>query len=294
MAALHKKSAGWPLGGSLEFARRMERRFCELGGRIRYGARVETILVEGKRAGGVVLADGTRIAADAVIAAADGWTTVMRMLDGRFLDRKTARSYRHEAICPSALQLSFGVRMDLSAMPHNRCFHLGRKLVLAGTETDSLTVRHYGYDPAMAPAGCTALVCHLNGDYAWWARLDRKAYEAAKNEVVEQVLSLLEERIPGFRQAVEAADVATPLSFARYTGNREGSIMGWATEIGSMTRQRRRTLPGLRGFYMAGQWVESGGGLPPAVLSGRQVAELICRQDGRPFTVGMQPGPAAS
>ena len=31
------------------------------------------------------------------------------------------------------------------------------------------------------------------------------------------------------------------------------------------------TLPGLDNFYMAGQWVEPGGGVPTAALSGRNV-----------------------
>jgi phytoene dehydrogenase-like protein len=31
------------------------------------------------------------------------------------------------------------------------------------------------------------------------------------------------------------------------------------------------TLPGLKGFYMAGQWVQPPGGLPMAAISGRYV-----------------------
>jgi phytoene dehydrogenase-like protein len=34
---------------------------------------------------------------------------------------------------------------------------------------------------------------------------------------------------------------------------------------------------------MAGQWVEPGGGVPMAVMSGRQVVQLICADDERPF-----------
>jgi len=44
-----------------------------------------------------------------------------------------------------------------------------------------------------------------------------------------------------------------------------------------------RTLPGLANFYMAGQWVMPGGGVPPSLYSGRQVIQLICHQDRKPF-----------
>jgi phytoene dehydrogenase-like protein len=45
----------------------------------------------------------------------------------------------------------------------------------------------------------------------------------------------------------------------------------------------RKTLPGLRNFYMAGQWVEAGGGVPTAAMSGRSAIQLICAHDGQPF-----------
>jgi len=48
--------------------------------------------------------------------------------------------------------------------------------------------------------------------------------------------------------------------------------LGWET-----------TLPGLAGFYMAGQWVTSAGALFSNALSGRTVIKSICRQEGRKF-----------
>jgi hypothetical protein len=35
---------------------------------------------------------------------------------------------------------------------------------------------------------------------------------------------------------------------------------------------------------MAGHWVEPGGGLPTAMKSGRDVAQIICKKDKRKFT----------
>jgi phytoene dehydrogenase-like protein len=44
-----------------------------------------------------------------------------------------------------------------------------------------------------------------------------------------------------------------------------------------------KTLPGLDSFYMVGQWVEPGGGLPPAAQSGRNVIQVICKKDKKSF-----------
>jgi len=34
---------------------------------------------------------------------------------------------------------------------------------------------------------------------------------------------------------------------------------------------------------MVGQWVEPGGGLPPAAMSGRRVIRTICKRDKKQF-----------
>jgi len=36
-------------------------------------------------------------------------------------------------------------------------------------------------------------------------------------------------------------------------------------------------------LYMAGQWVEPGGGVPTAAMSGRNVIRTICQRDGKSF-----------
>jgi phytoene dehydrogenase-like protein len=44
-----------------------------------------------------------------------------------------------------------------------------------------------------------------------------------------------------------------------------------------------KTLPGLKNSYMAGQWVEPGGGVPTAAMSGRNVIQILCKRDRRRF-----------
>ncbi len=43
-------------------------------------------------------------------------------------------------------------------------------------------------------------------------------------------------------------------------------------------------LPALDNFYMAGQWVEPGGGVLSTIYSGRNVVQFLCRRDRRPFS----------
>jgi len=77
------------------------------------------------------------------------------------------------------------------------------------------------------------------------------------------------------------------MTLERHTGNWRGSYEGWMlTRENSkyMVRPMKSTLPGLDGFYMIGQWLRPGGGLPPAAMSGRDVIQAICKKDSRKFT----------
>jgi phytoene dehydrogenase-like protein len=42
-------------------------------------------------------------------------------------------------------------------------------------------------------------------------------------------------------------------------------------------------LPKLKKFYMAGQWLFPGGGLPPAGQSGKWAVQYICREEKKRF-----------
>jgi phytoene dehydrogenase-like protein len=48
-----------------------------------------------------------------------------------------------------------------------------------------------------------------------------------------------------------------------------------------------KTLPGLKNFYMCGQWVEPGGGVPSAALSARNLIQVICKHDRKSFVANI-------
>jgi phytoene dehydrogenase-like protein len=106
---------------------------------------------------------------------------------------------------------------------------------------------------------------------------------AEKEKIAGTMIVALEERFPGISSQIEMWDVATPLTFERYTGNWKGSAIGWDVTVDTFFMPMSKTLPGLDNFYMAGQWVEPGGGVPMVAVSGRNVIQLICKRDKKPF-----------
>jgi phytoene dehydrogenase-like protein len=288
LAYMHTCNAGFPEGGSLEFARAIERRYLELGGQIHYKSQVEKILVEDDRAVGVRLYNDEEHFAETIISACDGHGTIYDMLGGRFKNRKIDKIYDGHMPIHAQLQVSLGVNRDLSGEPHWTTYLLEKPMLIAGEEHEVIGVKHYCYDATLAPHGKSAVVIMLRTNYAYWQRIyGRKLYDTEQNQVSQILIDWLESIYPGIKQDIEVVDVATPLSYERYTGNWQGSSCGWLLTketMGMMIQGINKTLPGLKNFYLAGQWVEPGGSVPLAAMSGRNAIQLICHQDDRQFT----------
>ncbi len=288
LAFMHKRSNGYPIGGSLEFTRAIERRYLELGGRIRYKARVERILVENDRAVGVV-SGGEEHRADEVISCADGHTTLYELLGGRYLSPELRRAYETYPIFPSLVYVSVGIGRDLSDKPATSIFPLKKEIVLEdGARTvPTLGVRLFHFDPTTAPSGKTAAVAMIDTrNFDWWKGLresDPAKYREEKRRIGEAVVEALDAEFGDIKPHVEVVDVATPATWQRYTGNWKGSYEGFLPTRNTMMKSLGFTLSGLSHFHMNGQWVSIGGGLPPAGMNGRALAKRLCRQYGRKF-----------
>ncbi len=289
LAWMHNKDAGYPIGGSLEFARAIEKRYLDLGGEIHYKSRVEKILTENEKAVGIRLTNGTEHRADVIISAADGHATIFDMLEGQYFNDTIKNYYETWPIFQPIIQVSLGIARDLSQEPHSPIYTLAQPIRIAEKKRSLLTMRHFCYDPTMAPEGKSAIVTMFVSNYDYWKALaeDHERYEAEKKDIAIKVIEQLEQHYPGITDQVEVVDVATPLTYERYTGNWQGSMEGWMLTTETMGQAfgkgMDKTLPGLENFYMVGQWVEPGGGLPPAAESGRKVIKMICKQDGKEF-----------
>jgi phytoene dehydrogenase-like protein len=285
---MHKGSCGYPIGGSLEFARAIERRYTGLGGRIRYNTRVDKILVDKDRAVGIVCA-GEEHRSDEVISCADGHTTLFDMLESRYLSSEQRRAYDSYPLFPSLIYVCLGIGKDLSSLPHMSIFPLKKEIVL---EEGALTLRQLGlrlytFDPTSAPPGkTTGIVMIESRGIDYWNGLrssNPKGYEAEKQRVGELVIEALEAECGDIEKHVEVVDVATPATWLGYTGNWRGSFEGFLPVRETMAKNLGFGVPGLADFHMHGQWVAVGGGLPPAGSNGRILAKMLCKKYGRKF-----------
>jgi phytoene dehydrogenase-like protein len=277
---------GYPVGGSLPFVKALESRYISLGGTIHYQSRVTSVITERDRAVGIVLEDGTEKRADAVISAADGHTTIFNWLKGVYIDEKIEGYYRDFAPFPPLVFVSLGVNATFADEPLQMTLILKDPVTIGGVSQTSITIRNHSRDQTFAPPGKCTLTLMISSDIDYWSSFDRHSqeYRAEKEKVADTVIDLVSLRLPGIREKIEMIDVATPLTFVRYTGNWKGSYEGWLMNQKSILHQMPFTLPGLSRFYMAGQWVMPGGGLPSSALSAQSAIKQLCKDLGRPFS----------
>ncbi len=278
--------AGVPLGGSQKVMDHMAELFGRLGGEIHYKSRVTNVLIENDRAVGIELEDGSTHTADHVIWAADGHSLIFDILKSRYLDDRIRNMYENWIPVRSIVHVMMGVNQDLSDQPHRLIFKADEPVTIAGKEHRWLAFLHHCFDPSMAPEGKSAAEVWYDTEYDYWEELskDRAAYKVEKQRIADYTIGELNKRWPGFASRVEVVDVPTPATYRRYTGNWKGSPDGWYVTPDNMREQDPlRRLPGLDRLWMSGQWTAPFTGTVIAALTGRQVIQLICKQEGKKF-----------
>jgi phytoene dehydrogenase-like protein len=285
------KSNGYPVGGSLKFAQAMENTCERYGGKIFYNHKVDKILVEGSRAAGIMV-NGREICGDYVISAADGYTTLYKLLEGKYLTPQHEQAYRTWKIFPSLVYVALGLDRKFEGIPSMYLFNAKNPITIEdGRQTlTQVSIRLFNQDETLAPAGKTVVVSSISTyNYDYWVTLQAQQpaeYAAEKERIANWIIAEAENYFKDFKDKVEVIDVATPATIIRYTGNWRGSYEGWLPNRHNMMKTLPATVPGLDNFYMHGQWITIGGGVPPAAMGGRKLAQEICRREKIKFRAG--------
>lgn len=115
-------------------------------------------------------------------------------------------------------------------------------------------------------------------EYSYWINLRKTniiEYKKEKVTLAEQVLYVLDKRYSGFESDVEVTDIAASATYIRYTNIWKGSCHGWLPGPDVTGRSMKKTIPGLKNFYMYGNWEEPPGGIPRVIISAGQAVQLI-------------------
>ena len=270
------------------------------GATFRFRAPAERILIEGRRAAGVVLAGGETVRARVVVSNADARTTFTRLCDGPTTPLPPRFRARLAAMRPSisAVQVYCAYDRDLRAdglVDHQIFVNPTWDADAEWDRVQAGDFDHAGFgitvytnmDPATPPG--TGSVVTLGAlapyDHAEGWGVDEGKRGAVYGVTKRDVASIVERRAAAIAPALAAApprfrEVATPLTLERYTGNTRGAMYGWENTPDQVGLSRLRRLP-YRDLHLAGHWTFPGSGYAGALKSAEVAAARICTRLGR-------------
>jgi len=266
--------AWYPRGGAKAIPRAYIRQLRAHGGELRLRAGVAKILLENRRAIGVVLDDGTTIRAKSVISNADPAMTYGKLVGEEHLPASTRRKLDRGKWSLSALSLFLAADIDARAagMDSGNLWYSKTRRI---QDFYDLAERPGGLDGIDLPGAfltCTTLkdptkliqnthtfesFCFVNyGAFEKWARtrVDNRPedYATLKAELTEKMLNTIDIMVPGLKERVTFAELWTPLTNEFYCGSHRGNLYGLhktARQIGPFAFSVRSPIDNL---YLCG------------------------------------------
>jgi phytoene dehydrogenase-like protein len=273
LATLHAGDGGYPEGGSLPMVHRMAKTFTDLGGVLLLNSSVKKVNIHNGKTTGVTLENGA-LDADAVIVTQETIAAVAKLFDTPPNDAWISDLIR-ETESEVCTFISIGVRTELpdGALP---VWELNTPITHAGNTIHSIGFNSYR---RYAPEGGTALTTIFGSDtYDFWKKAKSEGrYEEEKHAIAGQVSRALCEKYPQCEGKIEVIDIATPMTYERYTGAYHGSWMS-IKRPGSKMKIYPGECENIIGLYFAGHRIMPPGGLPGALATGRTAAQQLCRR----------------
>jgi phytoene desaturase len=270
----------YPEGGMSRIADILYDMALERGVEVRLESPVAEIEIASERAVGVRLADGSRVAADVVIANADLPYVYHELLP----DPAAAQRLERRAYSCSTISFLWGLDREVPEVPAHALFLSGDfracfdAILVRKTIPAHPTVYLHAparLDRAMAPAGMDTLlaivpICHLDPSAGQdWQAFRQRARQAAVRRAESLGVSDLESHLR-FEICIDPFDWLHRFNLMR------GATHGLAHTLLQMgyfrPHNRHDRYPNL---YFAGASTHPGTGLPTAMASGRLAAERV-------------------
>jgi len=270
------------MGGTGALVRALGRLMQEEGIEIRLNTTASSIIVENRRARGVLLDSGEKIAADIVVSNADAMHLYRNMLPREALSLSARLKERHARLSMGLYVLYFGTTRQYPDVAHHTIW-LGRrykellddifKRKILANDFSLYVHRPTATDASFAPAGCDSFyvlcpVPNLLGNVAWEyeGRLLRDRIVAALDRTI----------LPGLKQTIVSDFFMTPEDFARNYLSVAGAGFSIAPHFTQSAWFRfHNKAEGIDGLYLTGAGTHPGAGMPGVLCSAKVIDRLI-------------------
>lgn len=270
----------------------LDKKIRELGGEIMYNTRVEKILVEDGKVAGVETSKGDIIRTQYVISNASPHLVYNRLI------------YPKDEVPEAALRTcnarkvgfsAFVVYLGLNKSPEELGINEYSYFVYSTPDTNDIykqfnelkrptgqaTVCLNNAIPHCSPEGTSILYLTTLYSGDSWSKVEPKDYFELKNKIADQMIDEFEKALGvNIRDSIEEIEVATPATFATYTGAYNGSVYGYEPVAWDSVLPRMMCMNDekyIKGLEFAGGFAFRCHGYSSSLQSGETAALLTYR-----------------
>lgn len=291
-----------PTGGSQSFPEWLVHSSREMGAEICLKSKVIEILTKENKTTGVKVqfkSETRDIKAKYIVAACDAASLYSKLLPKTQENEKKTIELNNAEMYASALSVSIGLNCNAEDLGFGEENIYLADSTLKRDQLDSGDPKTSGMhiiassvrDKSLAPPSKGTLTLFIP---AWieqnnyWACerdehgkfIRNKAYRDLKAEYANILIDRVRDSIvPNIRAHIEYFDVATPITLLRYTGNKNGSMMGQKPGKKNMQANAASYKTPYKNLFQSGHWADLGGGILIAMKSAVNTSLMILKEE---------------
>lgn len=237
----------YPKGGAISIPLAFVSALKKNRNKIKLKTRVERILVKDGKAIGVKTAEGDTFYADNIVSNADPDTTFANLIGKEHLSKKLSKKLNRTKYSTSCVSLFLGVDKDLTSegldsgnywfYDHtdiDKIYSLGQTDYIINNDPPGIFMTITSLkDPTKTKKGFHTIEAFSFTGYEAFKKWENepkgersKEYNELKDKVMENMLNVLEGRVPGLKDAIVFKNLSTPLTIKHYINSHKGNIYG--------------------------------------------------------------------
>jgi phytoene desaturase len=279
----HEFGVFHPIGGVSKISEAMGRVVVENGGKINLGMGVKEIILNGKTARGVLLENGEKVFADAVVMNVDFADGMSKLFKNQNRKKYTDEKLAKKSYSCSTFMLYLGIDKKYEMTHHQIFFAKDYKKNVEQIFNEKILPEDPSFyiqnasatDATLAPEGHSTLYVLVpvpnqkDKPIDWIA--EKKSY---RDLVIQKIIK--KTGLTDLEEHIKVERVITPLDWQNDTDVYDGAVFNLSHSLNQMLYLRpHNQLEGYKNLYIVGGGTHPGSGLPTILESGRIAADLI-------------------
>ncbi len=275
----------YPKGGMQQFANYLLSKFNFYGGQIILSQKVSKIILKNHKIDSVIVSSQQEFNSKYLVACIDTTQLFKNLLESSTPESKTIdRLIPSNSIFAAYLGMSEGFTLRVnetcniwysSTIDFDKCY----KSLSSNIQNKRIPFMLISFPSHKAS---TSLNTHkFSIQFFTPSTFETKEFwNKNRNLIFNEMLDLAKKIIPGIEESIKIKVTATPLTFQRYTLNREGATFGWASTIEQTKTSLLPQETSIKNLFLAGHWCITGagqGGISTVALSGKKAALRIIK-----------------